>query len=81
MEKEKRTTTITEGEIDKQAKEFGESLKGELKVRVKIPIDKQNKDDMVVPVCINGYVWQIKRGEAVMVPQIVQEVLENAGYI
>ena len=62
-------------------KETGEELaKGE-KVRIRLPKDKLNKEDVVVPVCINGYTYQIKRGEWVDVPEEVARILEEAGYM
>lgn len=50
-------------------------------IRIKIPIDPLNPKDLVVPVMINGYIWQIKRGETVDVPEEVAKILENAKYI
>ncbi|AFZ66073.1 hypothetical protein [Deinococcus peraridilitoris] len=32
-------------------------------------------------VCINGHIYQIKRGESVEVPESVYEVLEQAGRV
>lgn len=46
-----------------------------------MPKDKLNKEDVVVPVCINGYTYQIKRGEWVDVPEEVARILEEAGYM
>ena len=51
------------------------------KVRVKVSIDNQNKKDLYVTVQINGYTYQIKRGEAVEVPEPVAKLLERAGLI
>lgn len=72
---------LTDRDIDNVAKETGAALKVEDKVKIKIPLDKNNKEDLVVPVCINGYVYQIKRGERVEVPQTVADILEEANYI
>lgn len=72
---------ITEADIDRMAKEAGERIKSEKKVSVKIQKDPLNPKDGVVPVCINGYFYQIKRGEKVEVPETVADILENAGYI
>lgn len=80
-EEKVESANLTEGQIDKMAKEVGEKLKEEEKVRIKIPVDKLNPKDVVVPVVINGYNYFINRGEAVYVPAVVAEVLENAGYI
>lgn len=53
----------------------------EQKVTIRIPVDKQNKSDLVVPVCINGRKYHIKRGETVEVPEVVADILAGAGYI
>lgn len=79
--KEMNAEQLTDREIDNVAKETGAALKVEDKVKIKIPLDKNNKEDLVVPVCINGYVYQIKRGERVEVPQTVADILEEANYI
>lgn len=63
------------------AKETGEALSKTDKVRIRIPADKLNKEDVVVPVCVNGYLYKIKRGEWVEVPQVVADILEKAGYM
>ncbi len=62
-------------------KETGAELAKSPKVRIRLPVDKLNKEDVVVPVCINGYTYQIKRGEWVEVPQEVARILEEAGYM
>lgn len=72
---------VTEADIDRMAKEAGEKIKLEGQREIKIPKDPLNPKDGVVPVCINGYFYQIKRGEKVKVPESVADVLENAGYI
>lgn len=67
------------GEIAEKA--TGEELAKGKKVRIRLPKDKLNKEDVVVPVCINGYTYQIKRGEWVDVPEEVARILEEAGYM
>lgn len=67
------------GEIVEKA--TGEELAKSKKVRIRLPKDKLNKEDVVVPVCINGYTYQIKRGEWVDVPEEVARILEEAGYM
>lgn len=62
-------------------KETGAELAKGKKVRIRLPIDKLNKEDVIVPVCINGYTYQIKRGEWVEVPEEVARILEEAGYM
>lgn len=76
-----KETKITEKEIDEIAVKTGKEANKEAKVRIRIPLDKLNPKDLVVPVVINGYVWQINRGEAVEVPQTVADILAEAGYI
>lgn len=56
-------------------KEYGKE------VTIKIPKNELNPNDDVIPVRINQYKWNIKRGVEVKVPEAVKEVLENANYI
>ena len=51
------------------------------KVKIKIPLDKQNPKDLTVEVQINGYVYQMKRGEFIEVPEPVVKLLERGKYI
>ena len=67
------------GEIVEKA--TGEELAKGKKVRIRLPMDQLNKEDVVVPVCINGYTYQIKRCEWVDVPEEVARILEEAGYM
>lgn len=67
--------------MDAEAKKWGPVYGKEPKVRIKIPKDPLNKQDEVVPVCLNGYNYFIKRGETVEVPQTVADVLTEAKYI
>lgn len=62
------------------ATKTAKAVKGKM-VEIKIPIDQQNKKDLIVPVIINGYRWEIKRGEKVVVPAQVAKILEEANYI
>ena len=71
---------ITEEQIEKEAKETAKKVKTKM-VRIKVPVDPLNPKDMMVPVVINGYLWNIKRGETVEVPENVANILENAKYI
>ena len=61
-------------------KKWGEVYSKEKKVSIRIPIISE-KDAQPVPVCLNGYVYLINRGETVEVPETVFKVLENAKYI
>lgn len=47
----------------------------EKKVKIKLPLTRQDKDDVVVG--INGKLYQIKRGVEVSVPEYVAKVLER----
>ena len=45
------------------------------KVKIKLPLTRNEKDDVYV--CVNGKSYQIKRGETVEVPDFVAEVLQH----
>lgn len=79
------TESIENVKIDakhnKVALKTGKEINKQKKVEVKIPIDPQNPKDLIVPVVINGYRWEIKRGVKVALPESVVKVLENAKYI
>lgn len=77
----KTTEMMTDAQMDAMSERTGNTLRKSDKVRIKIPIDPMNKSDKVVPVCINGHLYRITRGESVEVPAIVAEVLEQGGYI
>ncbi len=72
---------MTDAQMDAEAKRWGKHYAAEEKVRIRIPPDQLNKEDDVVPVCINGYNYFVKRGVTVDVPKTVANILENAGYI
>lgn len=73
---------LTDEEMDQLAQEAGDGINQEQKkVWIRIPKDPLNPGDDSVPVNINGYTWQIKRGESVEVPEVVASVLAEAGYI
>lgn len=75
------TPILTDKEIDKVATQTGETLKKEGKIKIKIPIDKSNEKDLIVPVCVNGYLYQLERGKTLEVPESISEILSEAGYI
>ncbi len=79
MSKEKEKTMA--GKMPETFAEWGEYYNRQKKETILIPVDKQNKDDEVVPVCVNGYIYQVQRGKKVEVPVVVAEILRNAGYI
>ena len=52
----------------------------EKKVQIRIP--KREETEMnFVPVCINGKITQIKRGETVEVSEAIANILVEAGYL
>ena len=79
------TESIEDAKVDAKhtevAKQTAKAIKNKKMVEIKIPIDSQNPKDLVVPVIINGYRWEIKRGEKVSVPEPVAKILENSKYI
>lgn len=75
------TPPLTDGQLDKMAEGMKKELAKMEKVKVRIPVDKHNKADLVVPVCINGYIFQIERGKSVEVPSEVARILEDSGYL
>lgn len=76
---EETVTKITDAELDRMAKVFGDEVRKMPKRMIKIP--KVEGAEPVVPVIINGYQWRINRGERVEVPEIVAHELEQAGII
>ena len=80
MNKDKEKSGTVE-KVPETFAEWGEYYAGQKKETILIPVDKQNKDDAVVPVCINGYIYQVQRGKKVEVPESVAGILRNAGYI
>lgn len=69
------------GLMDAEMMKVKEALEKQEKVRVRIPMNPLNPDDVEIPVCVNGYRMVIRRGEAVEVPETVEELLAGAGYI
>lgn len=55
--------------------------KKEKKVTVRLPKNKDGIGVNYVPVCINGKITQIMRGETVEVSPAVYKLLEEAGYL
>ena len=47
-------------------------------VKIKLQLDRQNKDNQDVFVSVNGRTWMIKRGVEIEVPDYVAEVLDWA---
>lgn len=79
---DKRLKEISDKELANESKKTAKELKNTQKmVSIIIPVSELNPHDTIVPVCINGYLWQIKRGEEVMVPEEVKNILREAKYI
>ena len=55
--------------------------KKEKKVTVRLPKNKDAKGMNFVPVCINGVITQVMRGETVEVSESVYLLLEEGGYL
>lgn len=66
---------------DAAAQATGTALGKQEKVRIRIPMNPLNEDDMVVPVCINGHHYWLERGKSMEVPRTVAEILAEAAYI
>ena len=81
MSEKKETPKFTDGQLDTMAKEAGKEVNKQDKIKIRIPIDPLNKQDLVVPVVINGYMWKIEKGKSVEVPENVADILTEAGYI
>lgn len=80
MSNEKKKTVV-DADLDAQARSTGAVLAKEKKVRIKITEDHKNPMNRVVPVCVNGYLYYINRGETVEVPETVADILSQAQYI
>lgn len=80
MSNEKKKA-VADADLDVQARNTGAVLAKEKKVRIKIPEDHKNPMNRVVPVCVNGYLYYINRGETVEVPETVADILSQAQYI
>lgn len=76
----KKEQELTEGQkqvlMERKFHETMEEAKKD-KVKIRLPMDTRGEDDEVF-VSVNGYRYQIKRGEEVEVPRFVAEVLANS---
>ena len=61
-----------------ECKAMKKLLDKEPKKKVRLPLLKDKNALNYVPVCINGYIYQVKRGVEVEVPDYVAEVLKNS---
>ncbi len=48
------------------------------KVKIKLPVDRSDKDNTDLFVSVNGENFMIKRGESVEVPDYVEEVIRHS---
>ena len=55
-------------------------LDKEPKKTIRLPFLKDKNAMNYVPVCINGYIYQVQRGVEVEVPKPVADLLEEGGY-
>lgn len=82
VEVSKKLKEISDWELIKESKKTAKTLKETQKmVTIVVPISEMNPKDLNVPVTINGFTWNIKRGEEVEVPEEVKNILKEAKYI
>lgn len=91
--KKTNTMEVSDTNFDKEAKDFGEQLKNEpkVKIRLHLPADEkakyealeaQNKN-VIYPtevIILNGYRYEIRRGVEVEVPEPIADMAKEAGY-
>lgn len=70
MANNKEKTNEVTNEVTNEAEVPAEKM-----VKIVIPMTRDDEGDVIVGV--NGYIWQIQRGEEVEVPECVAEVLKN----
>lgn len=70
-----------EAQVSSAGKKHAENLKKNYdQIKVMIPIDKLNKSDQRAIACTQGYIWNVKRGVPVILPEPVVELFEEGGY-
>ena len=82
MPQKKNTPAMTEAQMDAVTRSTGEELAAQPRIKVKLYQVPEGSTDRPLPdevVSINGYTYQIKRGEEVEVPESVHAVLQQAG--
>ncbi len=67
-------------DVNALSKSTGKRLSEKPKEKVMIPSDKLNPEDVTVTVSINGWIYQIKRGNPVWLPRPVVDLLVRGGY-
>lgn len=63
-----------------ESKKMKAILDKEPKKTIRLPFLKDKNAMNYVPVCINGYIYQVQRGVEVEVPKPVADLLEEGGY-
>lgn len=76
-----QTKEVDKKALEKEALSVGAVLGKENKITIVVPKSELNPKDKMVPVTINGFTYQIKRGDRVEVPMTVYEILKEAKYI
>jgi len=76
----KKEAEYVKPDVSALSKSTGKRLSEKPKEKVMIPSDKLNPEDVTVTVSINGWIYQIKRGNPVMLPQPVVDLLVRGGY-
>lgn len=80
-EKETELSAIPPKVLIDDSMSTGAALAKETQVTLIVPKSELNPQEKMVPVTINGYTYQILRGEQVTVPQTVADILKEAKYI
>lgn len=75
------TKEYSKQELINESKNVGEILSKQKKITIVIPKSELNPLEKNVPVTINGYTYNILRGEAVEVPEEVYKILKESKYI
>lgn len=78
---EAKLKEIPTRELVEESISTGEALNKEKKVSIVVPKSELNPHDLLVPVTVNGYTYQIIRGEEVEVPVTIKNILKEAKYI
>ena len=72
---------VDEVTLSNDSVQTGAELKKEKKITITIPKSELNPHEMNVPVTVNGWTYNIKRGESVEVPMTVFNILKEAKYL
>ncbi len=77
----KEETTFNRKKFMNECKKMKTILDKEPKKSIRLPLLKDKNAINSVPVCINGYIYQVQRGVTVEVPEPVAKLLEEGGYM